>query len=469
MTNPSPSQTGYFRRVAAQTGTRLWINNPTPSEVRKALGAGAIACTTNPTFAAKMLRTPETRDAALKLIERAVAAAPGDDEAAALAQRLIVAEMAKGFLPRFEATAGREGFVSLQGDPRLEDDPARIVSEALLDFALFSNCIAKIPVIPTGLAAIDCLVRLNKPVIATEIMGIAQALAACATYQRASSESGHAPAFFVTHISGIFDEQLKAEAEAAGVALSPEAVRLAGCAIARKQFGLIKQRGLPGVLLGGGARGLHHFTEMVGAPVDVTLNWTGSAQDLEERPPAIECNMAQAVPETVIRELQRLPTFARAYAEDGLKPEEFAEFSPVVRFRNQFLKGWNEMLAAVKVRRAALAVHRGFWKVGQSPTIEMRPGVFRSTLVYNPDNMLCHFLEKPGARVDLHTHLAVQSGFVLRGKVRFFDAAGKERIMGPGDAYIFNSNEPHGSVAVEETELVECFTPCRPEYLDLRD
>jgi quercetin dioxygenase-like cupin family protein len=300
-------------------------------------------------------------------------------------------------------------------------------------------------------------------------MGIAQAIAACETYRKAAGESGHAPAFFVTHISGILDEQLKAEAEALGVALSPEAIRIAGCAVAKKEYALLQERGLPGIMLGGGARGLHHFTEMVGGKAHVTLNWPGSIQVLEENPPAIESRLDQPVSETIVRELcAKLPTFARAYAEDGLKPGEFADFGPVVRFRTQFLKGWNELLDAVRQRRAATrtTAHRGFCRVGEHPVVEMRPGVFRSTLVHNADQMLCHFRETAGARVDLHTHLAVQSGYVLRGSVRFFDAAGKERVMGPGDAYLFNSNEPHGSVALEETELVECFTPARPEYLD---
>jgi transaldolase len=204
----------------------------------------------------------------------------------------------------------------------------------------------------------------------------------------------------------------------------------------------------------------------VGGKVDVTLNWPGSIQSLDETPPAIESLMDKPVPENVIHELcAKLPTFASAYAEGGLKPDEFADFGPVVRFRTQFLKGWNELLETIRERRAK-APHRGFCKVGENPCVEMRPGVYRTTLVYNGDQMLCHFREKAGARVDLHTHVAVQSGYVLRGKVRFFDAMGKERVMGAGDAYLFNSNEPHGSVALEEAELVECFTPLRREYLD---
>jgi len=476
---------GYFRQVTTRTPTRLWVNNPTAEELKRALEAGAINCTTNPTYAARMLRQPETREESLHIVDEAVAETPDDTEAAALIQRRLVAGMASGFMPHFKNTNGCEGFVSVQMDPRLEKDFARIVAKALADFELIPNCIAKIPVIPSGLIAMDCLVRLNKPVVATEIMGISQAIAACETYQKASKESGHTPAFFVTHISGIFDEQLKADAEALGITLSPESMRLAGCAIAKKQYAIMQDRGLPGILLGGGARNLHHFTEMVGGKVHITLNWQSTISVLEENSPAVENLMDKSVPETIIHELRdKLPTFARAYAEDGLKPEEFEDFSPVVRFRTQFLNGWYKLLETIRERRAilqattskidqnpkndipAMLTHRSFCRVGENSSVEMRPGIFRSTLVYNTDNMLCHFFEKAGARVDLHTHVALQCGYVLSGKVKFFDATGNERILGPGDGYLFNSNEPHGSVALEETELIECFTPARPEYLD---
>lgn len=471
---------GYFRQVAAQTQTRLWINNPTVEEANKALNAGAIACTTNPTYVARMLRPPETQEDTLRIIDHVISENQDNSEAAALIQRKLVAKMATSFMPHFKETNGREGFVSVQMDPRFDQDSAKTVAEALLDYELFPNCIAKIPVIPSGLIALDCLVRLNKPVVATEIMAISQAISVCEVYKKASEESGNSPAFFVTHISGILDEELKAEAEALGVTLSPEAIKLAGCSVAKKQYKLMQERNLPGIILGGGARNLHHFTELVGGNVHVTLNWSGTVSVLEENSPAVENLMDKPVDETIIQELcDKLPTFAKAYAEDGLKPNQYADFGPVVRFRTQFMNGWNKLLETIQERRAMSSIktnniddipkvsaHRGFCRVGENTPVEMRPGIFRSTLVYNTDNMLCHFHEKAGARVDLHTHLAMQSGFVLRGKVKFFDAEGNERILGPGDGYLFNSYEPHGSVALEETDLIEWFAPARPEYLD---
>ncbi len=506
-------QTAYFKKINEQTATRLWINNPTVGDVRQGLEAGAIHCTTNPTYAARMLRETESRDFALRVVDAVLSECADDNKAAALIQRRLIAEMAQGFMPHFEATKGKEGLVSIQMDPRFEEDAAAIVAEALADFALIPNAIAKIPVIPSGLRAIDCLVRLNKPVIATEIMGIAQALAACEVYKRASEESGFSPAFFVTHISGILDEELKAEAEALDVEVSPEALYIAGCAVAKKQYRLMQELNLPGVLLGGGARGPRHFTELVGGNLHITLNWAGTALELEQNPPALEARIELPVPQALIDELKaKLPTFARAYDEKGLKPEEFHNFPPVVRFRNQFLKGWEELLATIRERRALLTapspqklntsgesgqeisgkllqqvpetaciskllqnppdgsplvgVQRSYCKLAEHQPVEIRPGIFRSTLVYNAENMLCHFFEKAGARVDLHTHYAVQSGYVLRGRLMFFDAEGNEHILLPGQGYLFGSNEPHGSVALEESEIIETFTPGRPEYLD---
>lgn len=67
-------QTGYFKKIKEQTATRLWINNPTIGDVRHGLEAGAIHCTTNPTYAARMLREAESRDFALGVIDTVLAA-----------------------------------------------------------------------------------------------------------------------------------------------------------------------------------------------------------------------------------------------------------------------------------------------------------------------------------------------------------------------------------------------------------
>ena len=109
----------------------------------------------------------------------------------------------------------------------------------------------------------------------------------------------------------------------------------------RRQYRLMRDNGLPGILLGGGARGLHHFTEFVGGACDITINWKGTADKLIEQDAPVVCRMDTPTPEWVLDELMtKVPTFARAYARDGLKPCEYADFPPVRLFRGQFEDGW---------------------------------------------------------------------------------------------------------------------------------
>ncbi len=108
----------------------------------------------------------------------------------------------------------------------------------------------------------------------------------------------------------------------------------------------------------------------------------------------------------------------------------------------------------------------GLTRLGKGKKVEMIPGIFRTTMSYNEASMLCYFRMEKGASIPLHKHEAVQNGFVIKGRVRFLQEGGKSIVVEDGDGYIFGSNESHGSEVLEDTELIECFTPMRPEYVD---
>ncbi len=98
--------------------------------------------------------------------------------------------------------------------------------------------------------------------------------------------------------------------------------------------------------------------------------------------------------------------------------------------------------------------------------VEMKPGITRRTLVYNDEMMLCHFTVEQGTTLELHQHVAVQSGYVLKGKIKFIKADGTSFIANVGTSYVFDSQEVHGIGEVyEQSEVVECFAPMRPEYI----
>lgn len=98
--------------------------------------------------------------------------------------------------------------------------------------------------------------------------------------------------------------------------------------------------------------------------------------------------------------------------------------------------------------------------------VENPKGIFRTTMAYNRETMLCHFSMKKGAEIPLHHHPAVQNGYVTSGKVRFQTAAGGSFIAEAGSGYAFGSEEPHGALVLEDAEVIECFSPMRPEYAD---
>jgi quercetin dioxygenase-like cupin family protein len=99
-------------------------------------------------------------------------------------------------------------------------------------------------------------------------------------------------------------------------------------------------------------------------------------------------------------------------------------------------------------------------------TVENPPGIFRTTLAFNDATMMCHFSMKPGAKIPLHNHEAVQNGYMIRGKIKFNLEGGQSFMAEAGSGYVFAPHEYHGAEVLEESEVIECFSPMRPEYVN---
>ena len=342
----------YFKRVKELTPTRFWINNPTPQEAREAIAAGAISCTTNPTYCMSQIKSASEKDKVFSMIDNVLKENDDNRKVADIIQQKLVKKILDIFLPLYEKNPGKEGFVSIQGDPTLDENTENIIDEALRYRKLGKNFIAKIPVTKAGMEAIEALIPENMPIIATEIMGISQAIKASELYKRVSSKCGKFPPLYITHITGIFDEYLGEVVRNDKINIFPDYLWQAGAIIVRKQYKIFKDREYPGIMLGGGARGLHHFTEMVGSEMHITINWKGTADELIDGNPPVVYRMFNPAPQKVIDELlQKLPDFKKAYLEDGLALEEFKDFGPVNHFRNKFINGWEFLLNVIKERR----------------------------------------------------------------------------------------------------------------------
>jgi quercetin dioxygenase-like cupin family protein len=96
--------------------------------------------------------------------------------------------------------------------------------------------------------------------------------------------------------------------------------------------------------------------------------------------------------------------------------------------------------------------------------VEGPAGIFRRTLEYTDEAMVCHFTMKKGAIVPLHNHHAAQIGYVISGKIQFNLENGNGFIAENGCSYCFDRFEYHGAEVLEDSEVMETFSPARDEY-----
>jgi len=342
----------YFLRITRQTPTEFWINNPTREHASLAIAHGATGCTNNPSYTQKMIDHDQEGTYALNILDEILGEIADNDQAIAEFQRRMVKPIAEAFMPIFKRTGGKQGYVSIQGDPIHEDDPDVVIKEALENRKVSPNICCKIPTTSSGLEAMEFLVARDVPLNATEIFGIAQAIQLIETYQRASKKTGKSPVLYISHIAGIYDDHLKNIVEQEQVDIAPDILWQAGLAVARKLYQFMEERNYPGIFIAGGARGLHHFTEMVGGKVCCTINWEGTADKLLEQNPPVVYRLFNPVENYVIDELmEKLVDFRRGYLEDGLGVDEFEEFGPVKLFRKSFISSWNQVLGVIQERR----------------------------------------------------------------------------------------------------------------------
>ena len=338
----------YFWRVRRQTATNFWVNNVTCEQARLGIEAGAVGSTQNPAYLSKILGVSSDAAEVDAILAQLIAEESDDSEVLARLQCRQIDRIAEIFMPIYEQTGGRDGYVSIQGNP-FKENTADILRFAHMARENYPNIICKIPVVAEALPAMKQLMKEHVPILATEVMSVDQALTLNALYDSVTADDPRPAPLFMAHIAGIFDEQLQADVKDGQIDVSPDALWQAGVAVAKKTKRLLDERQSRIRFMDGGARGLHHFTELVGLPGCVTINWKGTADKLIAEDPVVIDRFSAPVSPAVLDELiEKVPNFRKAYVCHQLQVDEFESFPPVVRFRRQFENGWNAGLEYIR-------------------------------------------------------------------------------------------------------------------------
>ena len=95
---------------------------------------------------------------------------------------------------------------------------------------------------------------------------------------------------------------------------------------------------------------------------------------------------------------------------------------------------------------------------------EVIQGVHLKTTVYGEQSLMTEIRLEKGAVIPVHRHPHEQTGYMISGHMEFL-VDGEHHLARPGDSWSIPAGVEHGATAVEESLVVEVFSPVREDYL----
>ena len=102
----------------------------------------------------------------------------------------------------------------------------------------------------------------------------------------------------------------------------------------------------------------------------------------------------------------------------------------------------------------------------ENPWIEIAPGIKRRTIATGTSMYQMRAELAAGSRLPAHTHPQEQIAHVIRGRMKLI-VAGVPHELAAGDAFYLGSNIPHGVETIDDTTVIDTFSPPREDYLAL--
>ena len=243
-----------------------------------------------------------------------------------------------------EQSQGQSGYVCAQVDPALVANRQAMIDMGQAFNAWAPNIAVKLPATAAGLDALEeCIVK-GITVVCTVSFTVPQVLAIGARYEkalaRAKQENVKPGKCFAVIMIGRIDDYLQEVANDSGLAVDPSDIKCAGLAIAKRAYSIFKERNYSATLMVAALRGTYHMIELAGADVVMSIHPKYQKMLLEPDTEKVE-RIATPVDPQIIKRLQAIPEFVRAYEPDGMCPEEFITFGVVQKTLSQFQHaGW---------------------------------------------------------------------------------------------------------------------------------
>ncbi|MCD8369140.1 MAG: cupin domain-containing protein [Clostridiales bacterium] len=92
-------------------------------------------------------------------------------------------------------------------------------------------------------------------------------------------------------------------------------------------------------------------------------------------------------------------------------------------------------------------------------------GVSRKILSYSKNLMTVELHFPKGGTGAPHSHPHEQIGYIVSGKLVYHEEGEADQVLGTGDTYYVKPNAVHGIDVLEDTVLLDIFTPMREDFI----
>lgn len=256
----------------------------------------------------------------------------------------------------FGLSERRYGYVCGQVDPRLAGDTGAMVQQGVELREMVPNIMVKMPGTAEGIEGIRQLASRGIATNCTLAFSLSQLVHTAEMAEagvKEAEENGIDLSRWrscATMMLGRFEDHplFKEQAEERGVPLGPVELRWAGLAVFKKAYKIFTERGYRTQMLAAsmrigpeidGKQHIWHLEKLAGATATLTIfpniieAFLSIYADRE-----VTSQIDEDVPSDVLDSLLRVPYFRQAYEEDGMSPEQFVSYPPVIATGGSFVE-----------------------------------------------------------------------------------------------------------------------------------
>lgn len=280
---------------------------------------------------------------------------------------------ARLFLPSYQKSNYKRGYVSAQVDPRLVTDVREMLGQGLELKKISPNIMVKCPGSMEGIYVIELLTSVGVPTNATLVFDVPQVVQVAEAVKRGYQRGQQWGIDYsqwrsvITIMIGRFEsrEEFVQSAQEKGIELTEELQRWTGVAIAKKAHQILNDadRGYCSKLLlcssrvGPGPDEVIHIEKVAGGNMVYTIN----PEMITDFMKICDCKdiykqMEDPVPDKIISKLLEIPYFVQGYEEKGIKLKDFINHPSFQFTAKEFSGSMNEIEEYIQKRKKAMGM-----------------------------------------------------------------------------------------------------------------